>query len=291
MATGLTNNQTMINIKNRGLVDFNQTFIMGILNATPDSFYSGSRVAKENDAIIKRAEKLVKEGAKIIDIGGYSSRLGADEVSEQEEIDRVCNATEIVRKAYPDILISIDTFRSKVAEVSVNSCGADIINDISAGSIDKDLLPTVAKLHVPYILMHSIGQTVEAQQKEHKYDSFLDDIFKFFADKLRECRQLGINDVILDPGFGFSKTMEQNYQLMAHLNEFKNFEDCPLLVGVSRKRMAWQVAETTIEESLNATTALHALALSSGMPMILRVHDVKEAVETVKIAEMFLKNK
>ena len=281
----------MINIKNRGLVDFNQTIIMGILNATPDSFFSGSRVAKDNDAILKRAEKLINEGAKIIDIGGFSTRPGAEEVSEQEELDRVCNATRIVRDAFPDVLISIDTFRSKVAEESVVSCGADIINDISAGEIDKNLLPTVAKLRVPYILMHSIGQSVQAQQNKYEYNSFLDDIFKFFAEKLNECRQLGISDVILDPGFGFSKTMEQNYQLMSHLSEFKNFEGCPLLVGISRKRMAWQVAETTIEESINATTALNALALSSGIPMILRVHDVKEAVETVKIAEMFLKNK
>lgn len=281
----------MINIKNLGLVDFSQTIIMGILNATPDSFFAGSRCAKENDAILNRAKQLVEEGAKIIDIGGYSTRPGAEEVSEQEELDRVCNATEIVRKEFPDIMISIDTFRSKVAEESVKSCGADIINDISAGEIDKDLLPMVAKLHVPYILMHSIGQTVEAQQKAHEYNSFLDDIFKFFASKLEQCRLLGISDVILDPGFGFSKTMEQNYQLLSHLQEFKNFEGCPLLVGVSRKRMAWQVAETTIEESLNATTALHALALSSGMPMILRVHDVKEAAETIKVAEMYLKNK
>lgn len=281
----------MINIKNRGLVDFNQTIIMGILNATPDSFFSGSRCDKENDTIKKRAEKLVSEGAKIIDIGGYSTRPGAAEVSEQEELDRVCNATEIVRKEYPNILISIDTFRSKVAEISVNEFKADIINDISAGEIDKDLLPTVAKLHVPYILMHSIGKTVAEQQENQNYDSFLDDIFKFFANKLNECRLLGINDVILDPGFGFSKTMEQNYKLLAHLNEFKNFGDCPLLVGVSRKRMAWQVAETTIDDSLNATTALHALSLASGLPMILRVHDVKEAVETVRIAEMYLKNK
>lgn len=280
---------TMINIKNRGLIDFDRNIIMGILNATPDSFYSGSRVEKDNDAILKRAEKLISEGAEIIDIGGYSSRPGAAEVSEQEELDRVCNATEIVRSAFPEIIISIDTFRSKVAEVSVNSCGADIINDISAGEIDKEMLPTVAKLHVPYILMHSIGKSVAEQQESAKYDSFLDDIFKFFARKLDECRLLGISDVILDPGFGFSKTMEQNYQLLSHLGEFRNFEGCPLLVGVSRKRMAWQVAETTIEESLNATTALHALALSSGLPMILRVHDVKEAVETVKIVEMYNK--
>lgn len=281
----------MINIKNRGLVDFNQTIIMGILNATPDSFFSDSRVEKNDDAILRRAEEMIEEGAKIIDIGGYSTRPGAAEVSEQEEIDRVCKATEIVRKAFPDVLISIDTFRSKVAEVSVKSCGADIINDISAGAIDKDLLPTVAKLKVPYILMHSLGQSVEAQQKKHEYDSFLDDVFKFFAEKLNECRLLGISDIILDPGFGFSKTMEQNYQLMSHLHEFRNFEGCPLLVGISRKRMARQVAETTVEESLNATTALNALALSSGMPMILRVHDIKEAMQTVRIAEMYLNNR
>lgn len=226
----------------------------------------------------------------MIDIGGFSTRPGAVEVSESEEMDRVCNAVSLVRKQYPDVIISVDTFRSSVAKESVLSCEADVINDISAGALDDNLFATVAELGVPYILMHSLGNSVSAQQLEYAYTDFMGDIIKFFADKIDQLRLLGVKDIIVDPGFGFSKTMAQNYKLLANLGSFDIFK-LPVLVGVSRKRMAWQVAETTIEESLNATTAINTLALSTGMTDILRVHDVKAAVEAIKVWEMTRENR
>lgn len=278
-----------INFGKCGLRSFDKPVVMGILNATPDSFYAGSR-ANSDSEILHRAEQMITEGAQMIDIGGFSTRPGAVEVSEAEELDRVCNAASLVRKQFPDIIISVDTFRSSVAKESVASCGADVINDISAGALDDNLFSTVAELGVPYILMHSLGNSVSAQQLEYAYSDFMGDVIKFFADKIDQLRLLGVKDIIVDPGFGFSKTMEQNYKLLANLKSFEIFK-LPLLVGVSRKRMAWQVAETTIEESLNATTAINTLALASGMTDILRVHDVKAAVEAVKIWEKMLNSK
>ena len=278
-----------INFGKCGLRSFDKPVVMGILNATPDSFYAGSR-ANSDSEILHRAEQMITEGAQMIDIGGFSTRPGAVEVSEAEELDRVCNAVSLVRKQFPDIIISVDTFRSSVAKESVASCGADVINDISAGALDENLFATVAELGVPYILMHSLGNSVSAQQLEYAYTDFMGDIIKFFADKIDQLRLLGMKDIIVDPGFGFSKTMEQNYKLLANLKSFEIFK-LPVLVGVSRKRMAWQVAETTIEESLNATTAINTLALASGMTDILRVHDVKAAVEAVKIWEKMLNSK
>ena len=278
-----------INFGKCGLRSFDKPVVMGILNATPDSFYAGSR-ANSDSEILHRAEQMITEGAQMIDIGGFSTRPGAVEVSETEELDRVCNAVSLVRKQFPDIIISVDTFRSSVAKESVVSCGADVINDISAGALDDNLFSTVAELGVPYILMHSLGNSVSAQQLEYAYSDFMGDVIKFFADKIDQLRLLGVKDIIVDPGFGFSKTMDQNYKLLANLNSFEIFK-LPVLVGVSRKRMAWQVAETTIEESLNATTAINTLALASGMTDILRVHDVKAAVEAVKIWEKMLNSK
>ena len=278
-----------INFGKCGLRSFDKPVVMGILNATPDSFYAGSR-ANSDSEILHRAEQMITEGAQMIDIGGFSTRPGAVEVSEAEELDRVCNAVSLVRKQFPDIIISVDTFRSSVAKESVVSCGADVINDISAGALDDNLFSTVAELGVPYILMHSLGNSVSAQQLEYAYSDFMGDVIKFFADKIDQLRLLGVKDIIVDPGFGFSKTMDQNYKLLAKLKSFEIFK-LPVLVGVSRKRMAWQVAETTIEESLNATTAINTLALASGMTDILRVHDVKAAVETVKIWEKMLNSK
>lgn len=278
-----------INFGKCGLRSFDKPVVMGILNATPDSFYAGSR-ANSDSEILHRAEQMITEGAQMIDIGGFSTRPGAVEVSEMEELDRVCNAVSLVRKQFPDIIISVDTFRSSVAKESVVSCGADVINDISAGALDENLFATVAELGVPYILMHSLGNSVSAQQLEYAYTDFMGDIIKFFADKIDQLRLLGVKDIIVDPGFGFSKTMDQNYKLLANLKSFEIFK-LPVLVGVSRKRMAWQVAETTIEESLNATTAINTLALASGMTDILRVHDVKAAVEAVKIWEKMLNSK
>ena len=278
-----------INFGKCGLRSFDKPVVMGILNATPDSFFAGSR-ANNDSEILNRAEQMISEGAQMIDIGGFSTRPGAVEVSESEEMDRVCNAVSLVRKQYSDIIISVDTFRSSVAKESVLSCGADVINDISAGALDDNLFATVAELGVPYILMHSLGNSVSAQQLEYAYADFMGDIIKFFADKIDQLRLLGVKDIIVDPGFGFSKTMDQNYKLLANLGSFDIFK-LPVLVGVSRKRMAWQVAETTIEESLNATTAINTLALSTGMTDILRVHDVKAAVEAVKIWEKMLNSK
>ncbi len=278
-----------VNFGKCGLRSFDKPVVMGILNATPDSFFAGSR-ANNDSEILNRAEQMISEGAQMIDIGGFSTRPGAVEVSESEEMDRVCNAVSLVRKQYPDVIISVDTFRSSVAKESVLSCGADVINDISAGALDDNLFATVAELGVPYILMHSLGNSVSAQQLEYAYTDFMGDIIKFFADKIDQLRLLGVKDIIVDPGFGFSKTMAQNYKLLANLGSFDIFK-LPVLVGVSRKRMAWQVAETTIEESLNATTAINTLALSTGMTDILRVHDVKAAVEAVKIWEKMLNSK
>ncbi len=278
-----------INFGKCGLRSFDKPVVMGILNATPDSFYAGSR-ANSDSEILHRAEQMITEGAQMIDIGGFSTRPGAVEVSETEELDRVCNAVSLVRKQFHDIIISVDTFRSSVAKESVVSCGADVINDISAGALDGNLFATVAELGVPYILMHSLGNSVSAQQLEYAYSDFMGDVIKFFADKIDQLRLLGVKDIIVDPGFGFSKTMDQNYKLLANLKSFEIFK-LPVLVGVSRKRMAWQVAETTIEESLNATTAINTLALASGMTDILRVHDVKAAVEAVKIWEKMLNSK
>ena len=277
-----------INFRKCGLRSFDKPVVMGILNATPDSFYAGSR-ANSDSEILHRAEQMITEGAQMIDIGGFSTRPGAVEVSEAEELDRVCNAVSLVRKQFPDIIISVDTFRSSVAKESVVSCGADVINDISAGALDDNLFSTVAELGVPYILMHSLGNSVSAQQLEYAYSDFMGDVIKFFADKIDQLRLLGVKDIIVDPGFGFSKTMDQNYKLLANLKSFEIFK-LPVLVGVSRKRMAWQVAETTIEESLNATTAINTLALASGMTDILRVHDVKAAVEAIKIWEKMREN-
>lgn len=278
-----------VNFGKCGLRSFDKPVVMGILNATPDSFYAASR-ANSDSEILHRAEQMITEGAQMIDIGGFSTRPGAVEVSETEELDRVCNAVSLVRKQFPDIIISVDTFRSSVAKESVVSCGADVINDISAGALDGNLFATVAELGVPYILMHSLGNSVSAQQLEYAYSDFMGDIIKFFADKIDQLRLLGVKDIIVDPGFGFSKTMDQNYKLLANLKSFEIFK-LPVLVGVSRKRMAWQVAETTIEESLNATTAINTLALASGMTDILRVHDVKATVEAVKIWEKMLNSK
>lgn len=225
-----------INFGKCGLRSFDKPVVMGILNATPDSFFAGSR-ANNDSEILNRAEQMISEGAQMIDIGGFSTRPGAVEVSESEEMDRVCNAVSLVRKQYPDVIISVDTFRSSVAKESVLSCGADVINDISAGALDDNLFATVAELGVPYILMHSLGNSVSAQQLEYAYADFMGDIIKFFADKIDQLRLLGVKDIIVDPGFGFSKTMDQNYKLLANLGSFDIFK-LPVLVGVSRKRMA-----------------------------------------------------
>jgi dihydropteroate synthase len=259
------------------LLLLDRPWIMGILNITPDSFYKGSRFSGSEGQIKQIAEKMVREGADILDVGGYSSRPGADEVSVDEELSRVLPAIGVIKKSNPEILISIDTFRAEVAREAVRA-GADIINDISSGDLDGDMINTVAGLGVPYIAMHMRGNPKNMQQKTD-YGDVLLEIVSFFAKKLEIFTKAGIKDVILDPGFGFAKTLEQNYWILKNLSYFKIIQ-APILVGISRKSMIYKKLDLTPEESLNATTALHMAALVNGAG-ILRVHDVKEAKQTV----------
>ena len=269
-----------INVNGR-LMDLSEPQVMGILNVTPDSFYAGSRSETEKD-IVQRLHQIIDEGASIIDIGGYSSRPNAEHISAEEEMNRLRNGLEIIRKHSPNAVVSVDTFRADVAKMCVEEYGVAIINDISAGQMDEEMFPTIAKLGVPYIIMHMKG-TPQDMQVSPKYDHFLKEIFYYFSEKVQKLRDLGVKDIIIDPGFGFGKTLEHNYELMNHLEEFSLFE-LPLLVGVSRKSMIYKLLETTPEEALNGTTALHTIALLKGAH-ILRVHDVKEAVESIKIVQ------
>ena len=269
-----------INVNGR-LMDLSEPQVMGILNVTPDSFYAGSRSETEKD-ITRRLHQIIDEGASIIDIGGYSSRPNAEHISAEEEMNRLRNGLEIIRKHSPNAVVSVDTFRADVAKMCVEEYGVAIINDISAGQMDEQMFPTIAKLGVPYIIMHMKG-TPQDMQVSPKYDHFLKEIYYYFSEKVQKLRDLGVKDIIIDPGFGFGKTLEHNYELMNHLEEFNLFE-LPLLVGVSRKSMIYKLLETTPEEALNGTTALHTIALLKGAH-ILRVHDVKEAVESIKIVQ------
>jgi dihydropteroate synthase len=274
--------QKSINIKGT-LVSIESPLVMGILNITPDSFYADSRKQTEAD-ITKRIETILLEGGQIIDIGGYSSRPGADEVSPEEEIARLAFALKIINRHYPDTIVSTDTFRADVARCCVEKFGAAMINDIAAGELDTGMFQTVADLQVPYIMMHMRG-TPQTMQQFTTYDNLIVDIRKYFSDKVYQLEQMGVNDIILDPGFGFSKTIGQNYQLMHHLKDFSIFE-LPLLVGISRKAMICKYLDTTPSESLNGTSILNTLALLNGAD-ILRVHDVKEAAEVVKIVSKY----
>ena len=269
-----------INVNGR-LMDLSEPQVMGILNVTPDSFYAGSRSETEKD-ITRRLHQIIDEGASIIDIGGYSSRPNAEHISMDEEMNRLRNGLEIIRKHSPNAIVSVDTFRADVAKMCVEEFGVAIINDISAGQMDKEMFSTIARLGVPYIIMHMKG-TPQDMQVSPQYDHFLKEIFYYFSEKVQELRDLGVKDIIIDPGFGFGKTLEHNYELMGHLEEFSLFE-LPLLVGVSRKSMIYKLLGTTPEEALNGTTALHTIALLKGAN-ILRVHDVREAVETTKIVQ------
>lgn len=266
---------------NGQLMEFNHTQVMGILNVTPDSFYAHSRKQTETE-ILARAHQIVDEGASIIDLGAYSSRPNALDVSESEEMQRLRNALQIIRRELPDAILSIDTFRADVARMCVEEYGAAIINDISAGQMDNRMFPTIAQLGVPYIIMHMQGTPQNMQDSPH-YDNLLKEVFYYFSEKVQRLRDLGVKDIILDPGFGFGKTIEHNYQLMNHLEEFNVFQ-LPLLVGISRKSMIYKLLGTTPEEALNGTTVLNTIALQKGAHL-LRVHDVKAAVETVTLTE------
>lgn len=267
------------------LLDLSSPCVMGILNVTPDSFYAGSRMQTEID-ITHRIEQIVGEGAGIIDVGAYSSRSNAENVSPAEEMERLRMGLGILRKVQPDAIVSVDTFRADVARMCVEEYGVAIINDIAAGEMDGDMFRTVADLNVPYIMMHMQGTPQNMQQNPH-YDNLLKEVFMYFARKVQQLRDLGVKDIILDPGFGFGKTVEHNYELLAHLEEFRIFE-LPLLAGVSRKSMIYRLLGTTPQEALNGTTVLDTICLLKGAD-ILRVHDVREAVETVKIVEAMKK--
>ncbi|MDE6085101.1 MAG: dihydropteroate synthase [Muribaculaceae bacterium] len=252
---------------------------MGILNVTPDSFYSSSRTFT-SDAISQRAETLVKEGADIIDIGGYSSRPGADDVNVDEELRRVEAGIEAVRRISPNIPVSVDTFRARVAELAITGMGANIINDISGGLLDNDMLDVAVKTRAPYIMMHMRG-TPATMQQHTSYNNVTAEVIQWFSKRIAEFSLAGVNDIIVDPGIGFSKSLEGNFELIENLSMFKILER-PVLVGVSRKSMIYKTLETDPESSLNGTTILNTLALERGAS-ILRVHDVKEASEVVKL--------
>lgn len=266
---------------NGRLMDLSEPQVMGILNVTPDSFYAGCRAETEKD-IASRLHQIVDEGASIIDVGAYSSRPNAEHIDSGEEMNRLHTGLGIIREHFPEAIVSVDTFRSDVAKMCVEEYGVAMINDISAGNMDKDMFTTIARLGVPYIIMHMKG-TPQTMQTNPQYDHFLKEIFYYFSEKIQRLRDMGVKDIILDPGFGFGKTIEHNYELMNHLEEFKLFE-LPLLVGISRKSMIYKLLGTTPEEALNGSTVLHTIALQKGA-QILRVHDVKEAVETVTIVE------
>jgi dihydropteroate synthase len=260
------------------LIDLSQPKVMGIINLTPDSFFAGSR-KQDVGSVLEQAGKMLAEGATFLDLGAYSSRPGAADISAQEETDRLLPAVEAIVATYPDTVLSIDTFRANVAEAAINA-GAHIINDISGGGLDEDMFTTVAKLQVPYILMHMKG-TPQNMVQQANYENVFDEVFDYFVKKYHQLKQLGVKDVIIDPGFGFAKKAEHSYTLMRRLQDF-NVLQLPVLVGVSRKRMIYNELGVTAEEALNGTTALNTIALTKGTN-ILRVHDVKAAVEAVRV--------
>lgn len=266
-----------INCKGK-LIDLNNPKVMGIINTTPNSFYAESRKTSEKD-ILKQVEKMLKDGADFIDVGGYSTPPGAPKVEETEELKRVLPAIENILKQFPDTLISIDTFRANVAKKSIEA-GAAIINDISAGSLDPEMMKTVAMHQVPYIMMHMRG-TPQTMKDLNQYDDLLQDILFYFSEKINAARALGINDLIVDPGFGFAKNIDQNFELLSKMELFKTLE-LPLLAGLSRKSLIYKTLKTSAAEALNGTTFLNTIALTKGAN-ILRVHDVKEAVECTKL--------
>ena len=272
---------------NGQLIDLGTPQVMGILNVTPDSFYSGSRKQTETE-IAERVEQILAEGGQMIDIGAYSSRPNADDVSTKEEMERLRRGLRILREKAPDAIVSVDTFRADVAKMCVEEYGVQIVNDISGGELDKEMFSTVARLGVPYVLMHMKGTPQTMQEAPH-YDDLMKEVLLYFAEKVQQLRDLGQKDIILDPGFGFAKTLEHNYELLSHLEALQIFE-LPILVGVSRKSMIYKLLGTTAQEALNGTTVLNTICLMKGCANILRVHDVKECVEAVNIYQQLYKN-
>jgi dihydropteroate synthase len=270
-----------INARGR-LMDLSHPQVMGIINLTPDSFFADSRKPTVADAL-QQAGQMLADGAAMLDLGAYSSRPGATDISVQEETDRLLPVIEAIVNTYPDAVLSIDTFRTQVAEAAINA-GAHMINDIGGGQLDADMFATIARLQVPYILMHMKG-TPQTMVQEAGYQDVWSEVFDYLVERYETLRSMGVHDVIIDPGFGFAKTAHQSYALMNRLQEFERLR-LPVLVGVSRKRMIYGLLGTTAAEALNGTTVLNTIALTKGAN-ILRVHDVKEAVEAVKIWEMF----
>ncbi|MEJ7823312.1 MAG: dihydropteroate synthase [Chitinophagaceae bacterium] len=268
---------------NGKLLVIDKPMVMGIINLTPDSFYEGSR-QQTNASIIAQASKMIDEGVDIIDVGGQSTRPGSNRISAKEELHRVIPAIEIILKDFPETIISVDTYQSAVAKEAIKT-GASIINDISAGNMDKDMLETVAKLQAPYICMHMKG-TPQDMQVDASYDNVTREVLDFFIQKTEQCRAAGINDVIIDPGFGFGKTISHNFTLLKELTAFKMLEK-PIMAGLSRKSTIYKTLGATAGEALNGTTALNTLAIQNGAN-ILRVHDVKEAREVIKLYERYV---
>lgn len=268
----------IINIKG-SLLDVSSPVVMGIVNVTPDSFYTNSRVESDMQ-IMERVERMLEQGATIIDIGAQSTNPNSPLLSVTEEMSRLASFLPELRRLFPKAIFSIDTFYADVAKMAVEDCGVDIVNDISGGEMDAAMFRTVAELKVPYVLMHMKG-TPQNMVHQVDYANLQQDIFYYFSEKIETLRLMGVNDIILDPGFGFSKTLHQNYEVMAQLSDFHIFE-LPLLVGISRKSMIYRLLGVNADESLNGTTALNMYSLCNGAA-ILRVHDVKEAVETVRI--------
>ncbi len=276
------NRKQTLNCKGK-LIDISKPSVMAILNITPDSFYAGSRISSIAEAL-KSAEKFIDAGATFIDIGAYSSRPGATDLSESEEIARLIPIVEAISQTFPDALLSVDTFRATVAEAGINA-GGDIINDISAGNLDPNMFETVAKLQVPYIMMHMKG-TPQNMQDRSVYQNVTKEVFTYFSEKISTLKKHGVNDIILDPGFGFAKTLDHNYELLKNV-ELLNFFNLPLMVGFSRKSMITKALNITSDEALNGTTILNTAALLKGAN-ILRVHDVKEATECVKLIQLVM---
>lgn len=263
------------------LIDLSSPKVMGILNITPDSFYDGGKHKNESE-VLKHVEQMLNEGATFIDVGAYSSRPNAEHISETDELNRILPIVNLILRAFPEVILSIDTFRSEVAQKCIEA-GAAIINDISAGKLDSNMLTTIAKLQVPYIMMHMRGNP-KTMQKLTDYDDLLKDISYYFSERIAAANASGINDVIIDPGFGFAKTLEQNFELLNKLQLFNTIEK-PLLVGVSRKSMIYKPLKNSAKEALNGTSVLNTVALQKGAS-ILRVHDVKEALECIKLVEL-----
>lgn len=271
---------------NGKIIDLSRPQVMGILNVTPDSFFDGSRKQTEKE-IAQRIEQICLEGASIIDIGAYSSRPNADVVSTKEEMARLQRGLKLLKDSAKNTLLSVDTFRADVAKMCVEEYGVDIINDISGGTLDKDMFSTVARLKVPYILMHMKGDP-QTMQLSPFYHNIVSEVCDYFEEKILKLNELGVQDIILDPGFGFAKTLEHNYQLLHHLEELHRFH-LPILVGISRKSMIYNLLGITPKDALNGTSVLNTISLMKGAH-ILRVHDVKECIETIQITQALTNN-